>query len=51
MAPQTTNVTVNRGDETIRVGPLSVRFLITGENANGSVAAFELSLAPRMRHF
>jgi quercetin dioxygenase-like cupin family protein len=33
---------VNPSDETIRLGPLSVRFLITGDNSNGSVAAFEL---------
>jgi quercetin dioxygenase-like cupin family protein len=33
---------VNPADETIRIGPLAVRFLITGANANGSVAAFEL---------
>ncbi|HLW61477.1 MAG TPA: cupin domain-containing protein [bacterium] len=33
---------VNPADETIRIGPLAVRFLITGENSNGSVAAFEL---------
>jgi hypothetical protein len=26
---------VNPSDETIRLGPLAVRFLITGENSNG----------------
>ena len=31
---------VNPSDETIRLGPLAVRFLITGENSGGSVAAF-----------
>ena len=35
---------VDPSDETIRLGPLAVRFLITGENSNGSVAAFELSV-------
>jgi len=35
---------VNPSDETIRLGPLAVRFLITGENSNGSVAAFEVSV-------
>ena len=33
---------VNPADETIRLGPLEVRFLLTGDNSNGSVAAFEL---------
>jgi hypothetical protein len=36
------DVRVNPSDETIRVGPLAVRFLITAENSNDSVAAFEL---------
>ena len=42
MIPQTIDRHVNPSDETIRLGPLAVRFLITGENSNGSVAAFEL---------
>ncbi len=42
MMPQTLDLQVNPSDETIRLGPLAVRFLITGENSNGSVAAFEL---------
>lgn len=29
-------------EETIRLGPLVVRFLITGQDSSGSVAAFEL---------
>jgi len=33
---------VNPADETIRLGPLAVRFLVTGENSSGSVAMFEL---------
>ena len=33
---------VNPSDETIRVGALTVRFLISGENSGGSVATFEL---------
>lgn len=33
---------VNTADETITLGPLSVRFLVTGDQSNGSVAAFEL---------
>jgi len=42
MAPQTTDVHVNPSDETIRLGPLAVRFLLTGEHSSGSVAAFEV---------
>src|SRR3974377_1523586 len=33
---------VNPSEEIIRLGPLAVRFLITGENSNGSIAVFEL---------
>src|SRR2546429_2527333 len=42
MAPQISNVRIHPSDETIRLGPLAVRFLITGEQASGSVAVFEL---------
>ena len=42
MARQTVDLHVNPADETIRLGPLAVRFLITGENSGGSLAAFEL---------
>ncbi len=40
---------VNPSDETIRLGPLTVRFLITGENSNGSVAAFEVGVPAAQR--
>jgi quercetin dioxygenase-like cupin family protein len=33
---------VNPADETIRLGPLTVRFLIAGENARNGLAAFEV---------
>jgi quercetin dioxygenase-like cupin family protein len=49
MAPQTSNLRVNPSDETIRLGPLAVRFLITGENASGSVAVFELTVPGAQR--
>src|SRR5438093_5352488 len=49
MATQFTNVHVNPSDETIRLGPLSVRFLITGEHASGSVAVFELMVPSAQR--
>ena len=42
MARQTTNLQVNPSEETIRLGPLAVCFLITRENSSGSIAAFEL---------
>jgi quercetin dioxygenase-like cupin family protein len=42
MPRQAIDVRVNPSDETIRLGPLAVRFLLTGEESNGSIAAFEL---------
>jgi quercetin dioxygenase-like cupin family protein len=33
---------VNPADETIRLGPLAVRFLVTGENSSSTVAIFEV---------
>jgi quercetin dioxygenase-like cupin family protein len=49
MAPQTTDVRVNPSDEIIRIGPLAVRFLITGDDASGSVAVFELTVPGTQR--
>jgi len=49
MAPQMTDIRVNPADETIRLGPLGVRFLITGEQASGSVAVFELLVPSAQR--
>ena len=42
MAQQITDIVVNPAEETIRLGPLEVRFLVTGENSAGSVAVFEV---------
>jgi quercetin dioxygenase-like cupin family protein len=42
MTPQALDLHVNPADETLRLGPLGVRFLITGAQSNGSLAAFEL---------
>jgi quercetin dioxygenase-like cupin family protein len=42
LTQQATNLTVNPSDETIRLGPLTVRFLLTGDNSTGSIAAFEV---------
>ena len=33
---------INPSDEVIRLGPLTVRFLITGEDSGGSIMAFEV---------
>ncbi len=33
---------INPADKSIRLGPLGVRFLVTGESSGGSVAAFEV---------
>jgi len=44
MLQQAVDFRVNPSDETIRLGPLAVRFFITGENSNASVAAFEVSV-------
>lgn len=45
MVAQTTDVSVNPSEETITFGPLVVRFLLTGDNSTGSIAAFELTVA------
>ena len=42
MTTQTSEIGVNPAEETIRLGPLEVRFLVTGENSAGTVAAFEV---------
>ena len=33
---------VNASEETIRTGPLEIRFLLTGDDSNGSVSVFEV---------
>jgi quercetin dioxygenase-like cupin family protein len=40
---------VNPAEETIRLGPLTVHFLITGENSTGSIAAFEVTVPAAQR--
>jgi quercetin dioxygenase-like cupin family protein len=44
MAPQAPHLSINPADETIGFGPLIVRFLLTGDNSTGSIAAFELTV-------
>ena len=44
MATQNVGLAVNPSEETIRLGPLAVRFLISAENSGGGIAAFELTV-------
>ena len=44
MSPTSSYLGVNPAEENIRIGPLTVRFLLTGHNSTGSVAAFELTV-------
>jgi quercetin dioxygenase-like cupin family protein len=49
MTQNTIELGINPADETIRLGPLVVRFLITGENSNGTAAIFELFVPASQR--
>jgi quercetin dioxygenase-like cupin family protein len=49
MQQQISGLDVNPSAEFIRLGPIAVRFLITGENSNGTVAAFEV-IVPGAQH-
>ncbi len=49
MAQRAIDLRVNPSDETIRLGPLAVRFLLTGDNSTGSIAAFELMVPGAQR--
>ena len=40
---------ISPADETIRLGPLSVRFLLTGDHSNGSLAVFEVLVPAAQR--
>lgn len=44
MSQPTADVGVTSASETIRVGPLAIRFVTTGADSNGSVAVFELNV-------
>jgi quercetin dioxygenase-like cupin family protein len=39
---QQRTIRVNPSEETITVGPVGIRFLLTGEDSNGSVSVFEV---------
>jgi quercetin dioxygenase-like cupin family protein len=49
MTPETNRVHLNPSDETIHLGPVAIRFLVTGEDASGSVALFELTVPGSQR--
>jgi quercetin dioxygenase-like cupin family protein len=49
MTQQAIDLRVNSSEEAIRLGPLAVRFLVTGDNSNGSIAAFELFVPSAQR--
>ncbi|QWG22596.1 cupin domain-containing protein [Bradyrhizobium sediminis] len=42
MLQEAIDLRVNPSDETIHLGPLAVRFLLTADNSGGGIAAFEL---------
>ena len=39
-----TQAAVNPSEDTIRIGPLGIRFLLTGDDTNGSVSVFEVTV-------
>ncbi len=45
MTQQISDLRVNPSSETIRIGPVEIRFLITAEDSGGSVAVFEGAVA------
>jgi quercetin dioxygenase-like cupin family protein len=49
MTEQTIGLHVNPSEETIHLGPLAVRFLLTGDNSAGSIATFELTVPAAQR--
>jgi len=49
MTQQTSELHVNPSDQTIRVGLLTVRFLLTADNSSGSIAAFEVTVPGAQR--
>ncbi len=49
MAQPTKAAHLNPSEEKILLGPLGIRFLVTGTDSNGSVASFELTVAGAAR--
>ena len=49
MSLQSIDLSVNPANRTIRLGPLELRFLVTGENSSGTVAVFEVAVPAGQR--
>jgi quercetin dioxygenase-like cupin family protein len=49
MPAASTGLQVNPSEETLRLGPLAVRFLVTGDHSAGTVAAFEIAVPAGQR--
>ena len=49
MTQQVIDLRINPSEETIRLGPLAVRFLITAQDSTGTIAAFELFVPKAQR--
>jgi quercetin dioxygenase-like cupin family protein len=49
MTHQSVDLHVNPAEETIRLGPLAVRFLVTGAESSGTVAVFEVFVPTAQR--
>jgi quercetin dioxygenase-like cupin family protein len=49
MTTGTRNLRVDPSEEVLGIGPLGIRFLVTGDDANGSVAVFELTVPGSQR--
>ena len=49
MIQQTIDLRVNPAEESIRVGPLTIRFLLTGDSSTSSIAAFEMTVPGAQR--
>jgi quercetin dioxygenase-like cupin family protein len=44
-----TQISLNPSEETIHIGPLGIRFLLTGDDTNGSVSVFEMTVPAGQR--
>lgn len=44
-----TQAAVNPSEEAIRIGPLGIRFLLSGEDTNGSVSVFEVTVPAQQK--
>jgi quercetin dioxygenase-like cupin family protein len=49
MAQKSIELNVNPAEEMIRLGPLEVHFLLTGENSGGTIAVFEVIIPGAQR--